>query len=424
MSEAYLITGSSELKGTVQVAGSKNAALYAVVASLLTSDEVVLHNVPNIADIEELSDILRSLGTLVRRENHSLILRSENITSTKPPSELVQKLRASFLVVGALLGREGSAECAAPGGDVIGSRPLDIHLAGFRALGAEIEHDETNWIVSSSSPLSGASIFFDYPSVLATVNVLLASVLANGVTIIVNAAAEPEVEMVANMLNRMGANISGQGTAHIKISGVDKLHGCDFTIIPDRLEAGTLLLSAIATRGEVLIPNAVPAHLSSLTSKLLEMGADVQTGGHSDDGSSGIRVSGATKLQSVALQAVPYPGFATDLHPPMASALTQVTGVSFIHERVYDNRTLYVSELRKMGAQITLGSSSSVLIEGPSPLRGTRVRALDIRAGAAVVVAALAAEGTTTLEDIHHLDRGYENLAGTLSSIGAKIERV
>lgn len=424
MSEAYLITGSSELRGTVQVAGSKNAALYAVVASLLTSDEVVLHNVPNIADIEELSDILRSLGTVVRRESHSLILRSENITSTKPPSELVQKLRASFLVVGALLGREGSAECAAPGGDVIGSRPLDIHLAGFRALGAEIEHDETNWIVSSSSPLSGASIFFDYPSVLATVNVLLASVLANGVTIIVNAAAEPEVEMVANMLNRMGANISGQGTAHVKISGVDKLHGCDFTIIPDRLEAGTLLLAAIATRGEVLVSNAVPAHLSSLTSKLVEMGADVQIGGHSGDGPLGIQVSGATKLQSVTLQAVPYPGFATDLHPPMASALTQVTGVSFIHERVYDNRTLYVSELRKMGAQITLGSSSSVLIEGPSALRGTRVRALDIRAGAAVVVAALAAEGTTTLEDIHHLDRGYENLAGTLSSIGAKIERV
>ncbi len=424
MSDAYLITGSNALRGTVRVAGSKNAALYAVVASLLTSDEVILHNVPDIADIEELSDILRSLGTLVRRENKSLILQSKSITSTKPPSELVQKLRASFLVVGALLGRVGSAECAAPGGDVIGSRPLDIHLAGFRALGAQIEHDETNWIVSSESALSGASIFFDYPSVLATVNVLLAAVLTNGVTVIVNAAAEPEVEMVANMLNRMGANISGQGTAHIKISGVDKLHGCEFTIIPDRLEAGTLLLSAIATRGEVLVSNAIPEHLNSLTSKLLEMGAAVQTDVESDDGSTGIQVSGASKLQSVALQAVPYPGFATDLHPPMASALTQVTGVSFIHERVYDNRTLYVSELRKMGAQITLGSSSSVLIEGPSQLRGTRVKALDIRAGAAVVVAALAAEGVTTLEDIFHLDRGYENLEGTLSSIGGQIQRV
>ena len=424
MSDAYLITGSNALRGTVRVAGSKNAALYAVVASLLTSDEVILHNVPDIADIEELSDILRSLGTSVRRENKSLILQSKSITSTKPPSELVQKLRASFLVVGALLGRVGSAECAAPGGDVIGSRPLDIHLAGFRALGAQIEHDETNWIVSSESALSGASIFFDYPSVLATVNVLLAAVLTNGVTVIVNAAAEPEVEMVANMLNRMGANILGQGTAHIKISGVDKLHGCEFTIIPDRLEAGTLLLSAIATRGEVLVSNAIPEHLNSLTSKLLEMGAAVQTDVESDDGSTGIQVSGASKLQSVALQAVPYPGFATDLHPPMASALTQVTGVSFIHERVYDNRTLYVSELRKMGAQITLGSSSSVLIEGPSQLRGTRVKALDIRAGAAVVVAALAAEGVTTLEDIFHLDRGYENLEGTLSSIGGQIQRV
>ena len=304
MSDAYLITGSNALRGTVRVAGSKNAALYAVVASLLTSDEVILHNVPDIADIEELSDILRSLGTLVRRENKSLILQSKSIISTKPPSELVQKLRASFLVVGALLGRVGSAECAAPGGDVIGSRPLDIHLAGFRALGAQIEHDETNWIVSSESALSGASIFFDYPSVLATVNVLLAAVLTNGVTVIVNAAAEPEVEMVANMLNRMGANISGQGTAHIKISGVDKLHGCEFTIIPDRLEAGTLLLSAIATRGEILVSNAVPEHLSSLTSKLLEMGAAVQTDVESDDGSTGIQVSGALKLQSVSEYAV------------------------------------------------------------------------------------------------------------------------
>ena len=420
---SYEIVGSEPLRGEVHVSGSKNAALYAVAATLLTSEEVVLHNVPLIADIDELTDIMAGLGTLVKNDGHSVSLKTDSIKSTVPTPESVRKLRASFLLVGALLGREGSATCPPPGGDVIGSRPLDIHLAGFRALGAEVRLEENNWVVQVSTGLVGTRIFFDYPSVLGTVNLLLASVLAEGVTTIVNCAAEPEVEMVANLLNAMGAQIVGQGTAHISVTGVSKLHGCEFKIIPDRLEAGTLLLAAVATRGAVQVTNAVPAHLDSLLSKLEEIGVSVHydRSGFLED--EAIHVSCERTLQPISVQAVPYPGFATDLHPPMASALTQIPGVSFVHERVYDNRTLYVSELRKMGAQITLGSSTSVVVEGPSRLLGAKVNALDIRAGAAVVVAALCAEGATSVEDIHHLDRGYEDLAASLTALGANITR-
>ncbi|MGE3961096.1 MAG: UDP-N-acetylglucosamine 1-carboxyvinyltransferase [Dehalococcoidia bacterium] len=415
MSTYYVIQGGRPLTGDVTVSGSKNAALYTLPAALLTSDPVTIRNVPRIADIREMAEICEAVGSTVEIEGETVRMVTPAITSVAPPTELVSKLRASFLLMGALLGRVGEAECPPPGGDVIGSRPLDVHFVGFRALGATVERHGTSWRVTASS-LSGARIFFDYPSVLGTVNVLFSAVKAQGTTTIVNAAAEPEVEMLADMMVSMGARITGQGTPVITVEGVDALHGTDFTVIPDRLEVGTYLLAGVATHGDVRVTNAEPAHLDSLLAKLRGMNARVEV-----DGTS-VRACSPGELLPVHVQAVPYPGFATDLHPPMAAALTQASGVSLVHERVYDNRTLYVNELRKLGARITT-AGDTVLIEGPTKLGGSTVRALDIRAGAAVVVAALAAEGETRILDIHHLDRGYADLQERLGALGAVVER-
>ena len=415
MSEQYVINGGRPLEGDVTVSGSKNAALYTLPAALLTFEPVTLHNVPRIADIREIAEICEAVGSHVEIEGETVRMHTPSITSTVPPPDLIAKLRASFLMMGALLGRAGEAECPPPGGDVIGSRPLDVHFVGFRALGATVSRQGSSWRASASR-LTGARIFFDYPSVLGTVNVLFAAVRAQGTTVVINAAPEPEVEMLCDMLVSMGARISGQGTPIVTVEGVEELHGTDFTVIPDRLEAGTYLLGAVATHGDVRVTNAEPAHLDSLIAKLREMNATV------DVDASGVRVRCPGELTAVQVQAVPYPGFATDLHPPMAAALTRAKGVSIVHERVYDNRTLYVNELRKLGARITT-AADIVLIEGGAPLSGAPLRALDIRAGAAVVVAALAAEGETTISDIHHLDRGYADLQERLSALGAQIER-
>ena len=415
VSAHYVIQGGRPLEGDVTVSGSKNAALYTLPAALLTSEPVTLRNVPRIADIREMAELCESVGAQVEIEGETVRMVTPAVTSIAPPADLVAKIRASFLLMGALLGRAGEAECAAPGGDVIGSRPLDVHFVGFRALGAQVERRGSAWRAAGGA-LTGARIFFDYPSVLGTVNVLFAAVKARGTSTIINAAPEPEVEMLANLLISMGARISGHGTPVITVEGVEALHGADFTVIPDRLEVGTYLLGAVATRGDVRVTNAEPLHLDSLLAKLRDMNVTVQV----DE--SGVRVRCPGELQAVQVQAVPYPGFATDLHPPMAAAMTQAKGVSIVHERVYDNRTLYVNELRKMGARITT-AADIVLIEGPTRLSGAGVRALDIRAGAAVVVAALAADGETTIGEVHHLDRGYADLQERLASLGAQIER-
>ncbi|MEX1022605.1 MAG: UDP-N-acetylglucosamine 1-carboxyvinyltransferase [Dehalococcoidia bacterium] len=415
-SEQYVIRGGRPLQGQVAVSGSKNAALYTLPAALLTAEPVTLRNVPRIADIGELADICRAVGSRVEVDGDTVHMHTPEVTSTAPPPDLVAKLRASFLLMGALLGRAGEAECPPPGGDVIGSRPLDVHFVGFRMLGAEVRRRGSSWYASAAH-LTGARIFFDYPSVLGTVNVLLAAVRAEGETVIVNAAPEPEVEMLANLLVAMGADISGHGTPVVTVRGVDRLHGADFPVIPDRLEAGTFLLAGVATRGDVHVTNADPAHMDSLITKFRQMGLDVDAAP-----GEGVRVRYADRLDAVQVQAVPYPGFATDLHPPMAAALTQAAGVSLIHERVYDNRTLYVNELRKLGARV-ITAGDTVIIEGPTALGGSTMRALDIRAGAAAVVAALAAEGESTILDIHHLDRGYSDLQARLTALGADVER-
>ena len=412
----YVIRGGRPLRGDVTVSGSKNAALYAVAAGLLTADTLTLRNVPEIADIGELAEILRGLGSRVEIEGETVRITTPTITSTAPPAEQVMRLRASFLVMGPLLARAGEAECVPPGGDVIGSRPLDVHFVGFRMLGASVTRNGANWRAEAAR-LRGARIFFDYPSVLGTVNVLFAAVLAEGHTTIVNAAPEPEVAMAARLLNAMGARITGEGTPTVEVEGVLSLHGADFPIVPDRLEAGTYLLAGAATGGDVRVTNAVPDHMDSLIAKLREMGMTVEA-----NPEVGIRAIANGPLQAIQVQAVPYPGFATDLHPQMAAAMTQAQGISLVHERVYDNRTLYVNELRKLGARM-ITAGDTVIIEGPTPLIGSAVRALDIRAGAAVVVAGLAAEGETTVLGIGHLDRGYADLKGQLQALGAQIER-
>ena len=416
MGERLVIEGGRPLRGQIRVSGAKNAADYAMTAALLTADDCVLENVPDIEDVKHMTAILENLGAEVETLSPSrLRINASKVHSFEPPSELVVNLLASFLVMGSLLTRFGRAACCPPGGDVLGMRPLDVHLAGFRALGAEV-YRRGDQFVAEAERLKGARVVLDYPSVMGTLNVMLAATLAEGTTTIVNAAAEPEVVSLVEMLNRMGANIRGAGSHSIEIEGVRELHGTTQRILPDRLEVGTFALAAAATRGEVEILGAIPEHLEALIWKLKEAGVRIRTT------EAGLVVTGTDSYQAVTAQALPYPGLATDLHPPLAAFLTQATGVSVIHERVYDNRLLYISELRKMGADVVTAGQTAI-VSGPTHLYGTPVRCMDLRAGAALVVAALAAEGKTEIADIYHLDRGYEALDEKLRSLGGSVER-
>jgi len=414
-SERFIIEGGQKLQGTVEVSGSKNAAVAAMAASLLVADECYLENVPDIGDVKFMAQVLESLGAEVERPSPSTLrLRAARITSFSPPTEQVVNLRASFMVMGPMLARFGQAACSAPGGDVIGQRPIDVHLAGFSAMGADIRHQEEKFMAQAKR-LRGARLFMDYPSVLGTQNLMMAATLAKGTTVIVNAAAEPEIASLAEMLNRMGACIQGVGSHTLEIEGVDALHGTTQRIIPDRIEAGTFAIAAAITGGDVRVCGAEPRRLYSLVSKLREAGVQV------DEGEDVLHVRGDGQLAAVTIQALPYPGLATDLQAPMAALLTQARGVSYVHERVFENRLLYVSELRKMGAEV-VSTGTTAIISGPTSLVGTSVRALDVRAGAALVLAGLAARGRTVISDIYHLNRGYQGLDGKLRSLGASIE--
>ncbi|OGO51983.1 MAG: UDP-N-acetylglucosamine 1-carboxyvinyltransferase [Chloroflexi bacterium RBG_16_68_14] len=421
----FIIEGGRPLRGRVRVSGNKNAADYAMAAALLAADDCVLENVPDIEDVSYMGAILQQLGAEVEQIGPSrLRINAAKISSFSAPSDLVVNLRASFLVMGALLTRFGRAACCPPGGDVIGQRPLDVHLAGFRALGAEV-YRRGDQLVAEADPstslragrLRGARVVLDYPSVMGTVNVMLAATMAEGATTIINAAAEPEVVSLAEMLSRMGAKVRGAGGHTIEVEGVPELHGTTQRILPDRMEAGTYALAVAVTGGEAEVLEAVPEHLDALIWKLQEAGVRIRPV------EGGLLVTGVDSYRAVTAQAVPYPGLATDLHPPLAAFLTQAKGVSVIHERVYDNRLLYISELRKMGADVVTAGQTAI-VSGPTHLYGTPVRCMDVRAGAALVVAALAAEGRTEINDIYHLDRGYEALEEKLRSLGAEIQRV
>lgn len=414
----YRITGGSPLRGSVRISGSKNGADYAIAAALLTAEEVILHNVPDIGDVRQMEEILAYLGAKVEHVSKSeLRINAANLTRSEVPPRLAAQLRASFLVMGPLLARLGRASCPPPGGDAIGIRPLDVHLTGFRMLGATVTQRGDHFDVQRSDRVtSGVRVMLDYPSVMGTLNVMLAATLAEGVTTIVNAASEPEIVSLANMLNAMGAKITSAGTHTMQIEGVRELHGAEHRIISDRLEAGTFALAAAITGGEIEIEEAVPGHLDALIFKMREAGA------HVSPADAGLHVSGAGGYHAVNAQALPYPGLATDLQPQLAAFLTQAVGASTIHERVYDNRLLYITELRKMGANV-VATGQTAIISGPTKLTAAPVQALDVRAGSACVLAALVAEGTTEISDVYHIERAHEDLHGKLRALGADIER-
>ena len=410
------INGRRRLVGELRVNGAKNAALPCLAAALLSDEPSTLRRVPDIEDVRRLLEILSVLGVESEFHGDEVTVRPSGVGGS-PPDDLAAALRASFLVMGPLLVRTGSASCGAPGGDVIGARPLDVHLAGFRALGAQVESVGGRTVAEAPSGLRGATIVLDYPSVLGTENLLLAAVLASGRTQIVNAAMEPEIVCLADMLNQMGARVSGAGHHTIIIDGVDRLSGADHELIPDRIETGTLLITAAATRGDVCLRGVCPDHLTALIGKLREIGASVrQTGDQLE-----LSVDSDATLVATNLQALPFPGFATDLQAPISALLTQVEGTSIVHERVFENRMQHLDELRKFGANIIAGGAAPVII-GPTPLTAAVVRGTDIRATAALIVAALAAEGESQIAGVNHLARGYADLAGQLRELGADIE--
>lgn len=417
--EKLIVKGGNRLVGAVKTSGAKNAVLPIIAASILGTTPSHLDEVPMLEDVHTISEVLKCLGLAVKcsPEKNVLDIDSTSITSYEAPYELVRTMRASFLVMGPLLARIGKARISMPGGCAIGARPIDIHLKGFEALGVKIEQGHGYIEASAPEGLKGTSIYFDFPSVGATENIMMAASLAEGTTILENVAEEPEIVDLANYLNKMGAKIRGAGTDTIRIEGVDKLHGADYTIIPDRIEAGTYMIAAAMTGGDVVVENVLPEHQKPLIAKLREAGAVVE------EDIDKVRVIGKNPLKAVSIKTLPYPGFPTDMQAQMMAMMVIAEGRSKVTETVFENRFMHVVELNRMGAQISTEGRSAV-IDGPCKLTGCDVRATDLRAGAAMILAGLVAEGTTRIGDLHHIDRGYENIVAKLKNLGADIERV
>lgn len=415
--EQYIIKGGIPLTGDVEISGAKNAALALVAAAIMTDDKVVIDNLPDVRDINVLIQAIEGIGArVIRRDANCVEIDSSTISSVRVDYEYIKKIRASYYLLGALLGKYHKAEVALPGGCNIGSRPIDQHIKGFKALGAEVEIDH-GMIMTEAQNLVGNHIYMDVVSVGATINVMLAAAMADGKTIIENAAKEPHVVDVANMLNSMGADIKGAGTDVIRIKGVEKLHGTEYSVIPDQIEAGTFMFAAAATRGNVLVKNVIPKHLEAITAKLLEIGCCIE---EYDDA---VRVIGPEELKATHVKTLPYPGFPTDMQPQIAVALALSTGTSVVTESIFENRFKYVDELTRMGANIKVEGNSAFIV-GVKKYMGAQVSAPDLRAGAALVIAGLAAEGFTTVDDIVYIQRGYEKFEEKLRGLGAKIEKV
>ena len=418
----YIVEQSGPLRGEVQISGAKNAVLPLMAAALLSEEECVIRDVPDLRDVSLMREILSSLGSQIEEiDENVLSIHTRDILSTEADFELVNKMRASILVMGPLLARKGRAVIPMPGGCAIGARPIDLHLKGFEALGAQIvKNDEAGFVEAVAGPqgLIGETIYLDFPSVGATENIMRAAVLADGTTYIENAAEEPEIVDLATFLNKMGAKIKGAGTDTIKIEGVEGLGGAKHTVIPDRIEAATFMLAAAITRGAVHICNAVPDHLKPVIAKLRECGVRIEVG--DDD----LIVRGDLGPQyATDIKTLPYPGFPTDIQSPFMAYLTTVEGSSTVIETVFENRFMHVAQLGKMGAIIeTAGNKANV--RGNAKLRGCHVMATDLRAGAALVLAGLAAEGTTEISEIYHIERGYEKFIEKFNSLGAHITRV
>ena len=417
--EKYIINGGKALHGEVEISGAKNAAVAIIPAALMVDGVCHIENIPQISDTDMLLTILKELGAKVRFLNKSTIeIDCTKVRYQDAPYELMRKIRASYYLIGAMLGRFGSAKTTMPGGCNFGVRPIDQHIKGMTALGADV--DVKNGFVYADArdgKLHGARIYLDKVSVGATMNIILAAALAQGRTVIENAAREPHIVDLANFLNSMGADIRGAGTDTVKVNGVDRLHGGSYAIIPDQIEAGTYMVAAAATGGEVLIKNVIPRHLECISAKLRETGTIVQ------EYEDSVLVKGASTLRKVNIKTLPYPGFPTDMQPPMGALMCLANGTSVITEGVYDNRFKYTNELRKMGAEIQVDGRVAV-IEGGKRLTGAPVHACDLRAGAAMVIAGMCATGTTVVEDVRYIERGYENFVGKLKALGADIECV
>ncbi len=413
----FLIKKCDGLRGEVTVSGCKNAALPIMAASLLAQGKTTLKNVPDLTDVTAMCEILRCFGAKIdKKSKNEISIDTAHIAHTIAPYDLTSKLRGSFLVMGPMLARMKKVRLSLPGGCPIGSRPVDLHLKGFASLGATVSKGY-GFVEVKCDELLGAKIYLDFPSVGATENILMASTLAKGTTTIENAAAEPEIADLANFLNKMGAHISGAGTDTIIVKGVDKLKSVRYAIMPDRIEAGTFMIASAITNGDVLINGIIPEHIKPLTAKLLEMGADVEIF------DKAIRVKSEKMCISKDVKTLPFPGFPTDMQAQMMSLLTLSKGTGIVTETIFENRFMHAGELCRMGAQIKVEGHCAV-IEGKRSLSGAKVTASDLRAGAALVLAGLAAKGETEVFDIHHIDRGYENFDTKLKNIGANIERI
>ena len=416
--EKYIIRGGRPLMGDIEVSGMKNAAVPVILSTVLLDDVCTLENLPNILDVSYSLEILQSMGAVIKRINKNTVqIDTRHVKGGSSPYDLVRKMRGSYYIMGAELGRFVYANVGCPGGCDFGVRPIDQHIKGFRALGAQVNVDGGYLEAKTTSGLRAAHLFFDKVSVGATINVIIAATRAKGTTIIENAAREPHVVDLANFLNSCGARISGAGTDVIKIRGVDRLYGCTYAIIPDMIEAGTYMIAAAATKGRLHIRNVIPKHLESISAKLEEMGAQIQ---EFDDS---VLVSGPASLSPTDVRTQPYPGLPTDVHPQICVLLCLAQGVSYLTEGVWDNRFRYVEELKRMGAQIKVDGKMAI-IEGGQPLSAAPVQAVDLRAGAAVVIAALTANGRSEVENIFHIERGYDDMVAKLRGVGADIQRV
>ena len=414
MNEVFVMKGGNPLRGEVVISGAKNAALGIVAGALLTDEEVIIENLPDVRDINVMLEALRAIGAKVHRiESHVVSIQADQLSMKSVDDDAIRRIRASYYFIGALLGKYHQAKVALPGGCAIGERPIDQHIKGFTALGAEVEISD-GYFVAKAEELVGQHIYLDVVSVGATINLMLAAVLADGQTIIENVAKEPHIVDVANFLNSMGANIRGAGTDTIRIRGVERLHGTTYGVIPDQIEAGTFMCAAAVTRGNILIKNIIPKHMESIAAKLRDMGNTVY------EGDEEIQVIGGEKQRGTKIKTLPYPGFPTDMQPQIAVTLALAEGKSTVTESIFENRFLYVEELKKMGADITVEDRVATIL-GQEKLQGATLHALDLRAGAALVLAGLAAEGITVLEDIGFIRRGYEFFEKKLMNLGAKI---
>jgi UDP-N-acetylglucosamine 1-carboxyvinyltransferase len=412
--EKIIVKKSVGLKGSIRVDGSKNSILPILAATLLCKEECIIHDIPDLQDVKIMCRLLEELGAKVERQGtDSLKITAENIKTCEAPYELISKMRASFLVMGPLLTRCHNAKVYMPGGCAIGTRPIDLHLKGFKYLGSEVK-SESGYVHATAEKLMGRDIYFDFPSVGATENIIMAATLAEGETIIENAAEEPEIVDLANFINSMGGNIIGAGTKTIRIKGVKNLHKTEHTVIPDRIEAGTYMVIAAASGGDVMIENVVPSHLQPVIAKLRESGATVE---EYDDK---IRVRSGDTIKSLDIKTLPYPGFPTDMQAQFMAMLSKAEGTSIINETIFENRFMHVNEMSKMGLNVKVEGSSAVL-KGNSPLSGAKVKATDLRAGAALIIAGLIAEGETEITEVYHIKRGYSNIIEKLQNLGANI---